>query len=262
VSRLSHVHGLDGEKAWEIYAVDIDMYRVFFEIQKRHWWFVVKKKIVLDSISRHFDKSFSAKVLDIGCGSGLMLDALQEIGRTSGMDMSDIAIKFSVEIFDGDVRKGCLPDQIPYSENSFDLITALDVIEHVDQDIESLKAIRSRLVSGGKAVITVPAYMFMWSSFDELNEHKRRYTLKELRAKLVQAGFTIERISYFNTLLFPFVLAIRVVNNLTGRDGSSDIKMPNRPLNYALTVIFGLEKYLLRFLNLPYGVSVLAVVRK
>ncbi len=242
--------------------MDINMYRVFFEIQKRHWWFRAKRQIVLDVISRHFDRGFSAKVLDIGCGSGLMLDALEQIGQTSGMDMSDTAINFSREVFGGDVRKGCLPGQVPYAENSFDLITALDVIEHVDQDTESLKAIRSRLVSGGKAIITVPAYMFMWSSFDELNEHKRRYTLKELRRKLVQAGFIVEKLSYFNTILFPCVLAIRLASNLAGRDGSSDMDMPSRLLNYMLTMIFGFERYLLRFLNLPYGVSILAVVRK
>jgi SAM-dependent methyltransferase len=242
--------------------MNINMYRIFFEIQKKHWWFVTKKEIVLDTINICLRKSGDIKVLDIGCGSGLMLNALENIGQPFGMDMSDEAINFSKEIFKGRVEKGVLPDQIPYEEDFFDLITVLDVIEHVDRDIDSLKAIRSRLVSGGKAVITVPAYMFLWSSFDELNEHKRRYTLSELNSKLVQAGFTVEKISYFNTLLFPAVFVVRMLNNLLKRDGASDVDMPSRPLNYILEKIFGIEKYLLRFVSLPFGVSILAVVRK
>ena len=242
--------------------MNINMYRIFFEIQKKHWWFVTKKEIVLDTINIYLRKNGDIKVLDIGCGSGLMLNALENIGQPFGMDMSDEAINFSKEIFKGRVEKGVLPDQIPYEEDFFDLITVLDVIEHVDRDIDSLKAIRSRLVSGGKAVITVPAYMFLWSSFDELNEHKRRYTLSELNSKLVQAGFTVEKISYFNTLLFPAVFVVRMLNNLLKRDGASDVEMPSRPMNYILEKIFGIEKYLLRFVSLPFGVSILAVVRK
>lgn len=242
--------------------MNVDMYRIFFEIQKKHWWFVTKKDIVLDTINRHLTKNSETKVLDIGCGSGLMLNALEGVGQTFGMDMSDEAISFSKEIFGGKVEKGFLPNSIPYEESFFNLITALDVIEHVDDDIASLKAIRSHLISEGKAVITVPAYMFLWSKFDELNQHKRRYTISELQEKLVSAGFTVEKISYFNTLLFPAVFAVRLLNNILKRDGSSDIDMPNQPLNFVLEKIFGLEKYLLKFINLPFGVSILAVVKK
>lgn len=238
------------------------MYRIFFKIQKKHWWFVTKKRIVLDVINRFFTKRSNARVLDIGCGSGLMLDSLENIGQTYGMDMSDEAISFSKEIFKGEVKKGFLPDHIPYEEGFFDLITALDVIEHVDDDINSLKTIRSRLAVNGIAVITVPAYMFLWSDFDEINEHKRRYTLGELNTKLLQAGFVVEKITYYNTFLFPVVAIVRLLNNLLKRNGASDISMPNNYLNFLLEKIFGMEKYLLRGFNFPFGVSVLAVVRK
>jgi len=242
--------------------MNIELYRIFFQIQKRHWWFVTKRKIVLNIISRHFTSRPESKVLDIGCGSGLMLNTLQDVGQTYGMDMSDEAINFSKEIFTGEVKKGALPEQIPYEEAFFDLIIALDVIEHIDRDIDSLKAIRSCLATNGKAIFTVPAYMFLWSPFDDLNEHKRRYTLNELNAKLVQAGFTIEKISYYNTLLFPIVFAVRMFNSFFKRDGASEIEMPSRVINILLTRIFGLEKYLLNHINLPYGVSIIAVVKK
>ncbi|MDT8281865.1 MAG: methyltransferase domain-containing protein, partial [Gammaproteobacteria bacterium] len=96
--------------------MNTNMYRIFFEIQKKHWWFVSKKKIVLDTIDRYLKKDKDSNVLDIGCGSGLMLNALEEIGHTYGMDMSDEAIEFSKEIFDGDVAQGALPDQVPYED--------------------------------------------------------------------------------------------------------------------------------------------------
>ena len=238
------------------------MYRIFFKIQKKHWWFVTKKDIVLDTIERHQSTRSDTKVLDIGCGSGLMLGALENVGETFGMDMSDEAISFSKEIFSGRVEKGFLPDQIPYPEDFFTLITALDVIEHINKDVDALKALRSCLTADGKAVITVPAYMFLWSAFDDMNEHKRRYTLSELKTKLVQAGFKVEKITYFNTILFPVVFVVRMINNLLKRDGASDVDMPNNFLNAILKRIFSIEKYLLRVMNLPFGVSILAVVKK
>lgn len=242
--------------------MNIDMYRIFFEMQKKHWWFVTKKEIVLDFIDRYLSGNADRQVLDIGCGSGLMLNALEDVGEAFGMDMSDDAISFSKEIFDGNVKKGSLPNQIPYEEDFFDLITALDVVEHIEQDVDSLRVIRSLLTPSGKAVITVPAYMFLWSAFDDMNEHKRRYTLTELNAKLEAAGFTVDKISYYNTLLFPIVFVVRMLNNILKRDGSSDLDMPGKFLNAVLRKIFGIEKHLLKFVNLPFGVSIIAVVRK
>lgn len=242
--------------------MDKSLYRIFFDIQQKHWWFTTKKAIILDIIDNTRQPNRDISSLDIGCGAGLMLGALAERGHTSGMDMSDDAIGFSREIFDGTVKKGSLPDDVPYEADSFTLITALDVIEHVEDDIGALKALHSRLVNDGVAVITVPAYMFLWSAHDEVNQHKRRYTAKELASKLAAAGFSIEKLSYFNTLLFPIVYVVRKLNNMLGRDGASDVEMPGGVANFILTKIFGLEKYLLRFMDLPFGVSIVAVARK
>ena len=242
--------------------MNIEMYRIFFEIQKKHCWFASKKTIILDTIARHTQLGQSSAILDIGCGSGLMLNALEELGNTSGMDISDDAIQFSQEIFKGTIKKGYLPNNVPYPENQFDLITALDVIEHIEDDVQSLKTIKALLGSKGTAIITVPAYMFLWSHFDELNEHKRRYTLPELQTKLVESGLQIEMISYYNTLLFPIAYIVRKLNNLLGRNGASDIDMPGNRVNVILRNIFSSEKWLLRFCKLPFGVSILAVVKK
>jgi len=242
--------------------MNVEMYRLFFNVQQKHWWFVARRNIVVDVIARHFQPPAGSRVLDIGCGAGLMLNALGQFGETFGMDNAEAAILFSREVFSGTVRAGQLPDQIPYAEGSFNLITALDVIEHIDADIESLQAIRAQLAPGGMAVISVPAFMFLWTDFDEINEHKRRYSRAELDTKLRQAGFTVEKLSYFNTLLFPVALAVRTFNRLFKRSGAHDLKLPNHHVNAALARIFGMEKSLLRYLSFPFGVSLIAVVRR
>ncbi len=238
------------------------MYQNHFQIQKKHWWFVTKKKIVLDLIMKYLPNRSNQKILDIGCGTGLMLESLKDIGQTFGMDMDDDAISFSKEIFNGPVEKGMLPNGIAYPNEQFSLIILLDVIEHVDDPIASLKAIRGRLLEGGKAIITVPAFMFLWSGHDDRNLHKLRYNLPQLRSQLLEAGFTIETISYFNTLLFPIVYIVRKLNNFLGRDGASDVEMPGPFVNFILEKIFGIERFLLKLIRLPFGVSILAVVKK
>lgn len=240
-----------------------NLYEIFFYIQKKHWWFVARKEIILDFITRYLPNNKNPKILDIGCGSGYMLNTLELIGQVSGMDMSDDAIRFSKEIFSGEVMKGFLPANIPYPENNFDIIVALDVIEHVDDDVGALINLRAHMREGGKIIITVPANMYLWSEHDVINEHKRRYSLEELKTKLVASGFHIERISYYNTFLFPLVLAVRTINNLFKRKAESDMEMPNSLLNFFLKNIFSFEKYLLRFMNFnSFGVSIITVARK
>jgi 2-polyprenyl-3-methyl-5-hydroxy-6-metoxy-1,4-benzoquinol methylase len=200
-----------------------EMYEIFFNIQKKHWWFQTKKEIVLKAIEKFNDAKGQIKILDIGCGSGLMLNSLEKIGEVSGMDMSDDAIGFSGKIFNGRVLKGWLPDKVPFPENHFDLIVALDVIEHIEDDFGSLESIRKHLKAHGKAIITVPAYMFLWSPFDDKNEHKRRYRRSELKKKLLAAGFKIEKLSYYIFFLFPAVFIVRKLNMILGRDGAVDV---------------------------------------
>lgn len=242
--------------------MNIDLYRSFFEIQKKHWWFVAKKEIIFDVIKKYINNDGKIKILDVGCGSGLMLSDLEEVGETYGMDMSEDAIRFSREIFSGSVKQGALPDNIPYPNSMFDLIIALDVIEHVEQDLEALIALGSKMNESGKAIITVPAYMFMWTNFDVRNEHKRRYTSTEMRFKIEKAGFTIEKITYINTLLFPLAFISRMLNKIKKEADVSGLNVPINPINFLLKLIFSFEKYLIRFINLPFGLSVLVVAVK
>ena len=240
------------------------MYKLFYEIQKKHWWFVSKKKIVSCFIENILNgqKKKEINILDVGCGSGLMLEKLSEYGTVYGMDFSDEAIKFSGEIFAGEIRKGALPNEVPFEDNFFDLIVALDVIEHIDEDIDSLKTIKTKLKKGGKAIITVPAYMFLWSEFDEINQHKRRYTVSDLKNKLEKSGLGINKISYYNTFLFPIVYIVRIGNKLLKKNAENEVNMPAKYVNIILEKIFSFESLLLNKINMPFGVSILAIVEK
>jgi SAM-dependent methyltransferase len=242
--------------------MDIDLYSTHFAVQKKHWWFVAKTQIVVDAIARYIRPIETNRILDAGCGAGLMLSSLEKYGQTYGMDISPEAIAFCRVNFKGQLEQGYLPDNVPYKNVQFDLITSLDVIEHIDDDVNSLKTLNSLLSPRGKLILTVPAYMFLWSHHDEINHHKRRYSLGELRNKLEIAGFKLEESTYFNTLLFPLIWLIRVKDKLLSSKSGNELDIPSPPVNFLLKKIFGFEKYLIRFLGLPFGVSILIVASR
>jgi SAM-dependent methyltransferase len=160
------------------------------------------------------------------------------------------------------VRDGTLPDRVPFAPESFDLVAMLDVLEHVDDDVGSLKAVAERLVRGGRLVLTVPAYRFLWSRHDELHHHKRRYRKEGLLAVARAAGLEPEYVSYFNTLLFPLVAAKRLAGRLLGDSGKADDEMPPAGLNRLLGAVFAIERHLLGRVALPFGVSLVMVARR
>jgi SAM-dependent methyltransferase len=242
--------------------MDKTYYEAFFRVQEKHWWFTSKKKIILGLLENYVAKDCEQNILDIGCGSGLMLNDLSQFGAVTGMDASNEAINFSRQIFNGKIVKGALPTDIPFNENSFQLIVALDVIEHIDDDICALRKIYSIARTGGVVVLTVPAYQFLWSRHDILNEHKRRYTLSELKKKVELSGFQIEKITYFNSLLFIPIAFIRLVNYLLKRESDSDVKIPHPYVNLILRQIFSLESKFIGRVSMPFGVSLACVLRK
>jgi len=230
---------------------------------QKHWWFTSKKKIVLSLVEKYLEGEVKDnKILDIGCGSGFMLDSLRKFGTVYGMDTSDEAIALSRQVFDGEIKKGFLPDDLPFPKESFNLILALDVLEHVAEDRASLDGICAHLKDDGVFIITVPAYMFLWSHHDVVHAHQRRYKFDELQDKLKNSGFEILKISYLNSLLFLPIFLVRKFNNLMKRKKGSDAKMPNKYVNILFEKIFSFEKYLLGLMNFPFGVSLVAVVRK
>lgn len=238
------------------------LYKELYDLEKKHWWFIGKRKIVLSLMRKYLNYDVSNKILDAGCGSGLMLNDLKEFGQVYGMDYSEDAIKFSKLVFDGEVKQGYMPENIPYDKNYFNAIIALDVIEHIEEDGLALKDLNAHLAHNGICIITVPAYMSLWSNHDVVHEHKRRYTLSELKEKISSAGFKIEKISYYNSTLFIPIFIVRKIHNLLKMDSGSDAEMPNKFINFILEKLFSFERHILKVFNMPFGVSVIAVVRR
>jgi SAM-dependent methyltransferase len=185
---------------------------------------------------------------------------LSAFGSVSGLDMSPLAVAYCRQRLGDkvDVRVGVVPDDLVTA----DVVTMFDVIEHLEDDLGALRRIHAVLPPGGVLVCTVPAFSFLWSEHDVVNHHFRRYTHRTLRGRLESAGFTVERISYFNAVLFPMIAAVRLLRPKGRRPGRSDMRMPAQWVNRILKKVFAAERFLLRFISLPFGVSLVAVCRK
>ena len=187
---------------------------------------------------------------------------LSAFGAVSAFEPSGLALGFAAKRGIGTVIEGSLPDRVPFQASSYDLVVALDVLEHLDDDLSGLQSLFGMLKPGGYAVFTVPALPWLWSKHDEINHHRRRYTSHSLNRVIGSAGFRPLRITYYNSLLFPLVAVIRAGKWLLRADSAPDEKMPSEPLNAALRTIFASESWLLRRIAFPIGVSLLAVVRR
>lgn len=231
------------------------------DIQATHWWYEARRKIIESFVQRLSLKS-GAAILEVGCGTGVNLLMLKKYGEVCAIEPNEFARTTAHKISGCDIREGYLPHDIPF-QGPFDLIGAFDVIEHIEDDRGSVAALRALLKNDGYALFTVPAFPFLWSRHDEANHHKRRYRRDEFRRLLESAGYKIEYISYYNTLLFPLVAAVRLAKKTLKLNDSPDESMPRIPfVNTILCMIFAAERHLLRFITFPFGVSIIALCRK
>lgn len=236
-------------------------YQEYAIAETEHWWFVARRQIIakaLDSLHLNPDSD----ILEVGCGPGGNLELLSRYGNVSALE-SDVGTR---EIANSrkivQVEQGALPDNIPFGDNCFDLIAMFDVLEHIDDDAGALDVLHKRLRPDGILLLTVPAYNFLWSHHDVVNQHKRRYTRKRLIKLAQDAGYQVAYSTYFNTLLFPLVLAVRLLEKLLHTSAGNEVEMPPKPLNVLLKHIFASERILLPHLSLPFGVSIMVIARK
>jgi SAM-dependent methyltransferase len=231
-------------------------------IEKEHWWFVARRRILASILTRLVKPLAKPRILEAGCGTGGNLRMLSAFGDVDAFEPDEKARLHARRTSGLEVCAGDLPAGIPYPKGTFDLIVALDVLEHVERDEESLAELRDRLRPGGAMVVTVPAFPFLWSHHDDVHHHFRRYRGRELRDKLQRAGFEIVRMTYFNTFLFPLISAVRLAKRITGRTQSDDDRMPGRVTNTLLRAMFSSERWLVNAISLPFGVSLLAIARR
>lgn len=240
-------------------------YEIIFESEDDHWWFVGRRAVVFaqieDALGPHRPMPSKFQALDIGCGTGATMDHLRKFGEVQGIDLAMIPLSFSRRR--GHQRTMCASaTELPFADETFDLITALDVIEHLDDDVAGLSEIRRTLKPGAPAVIYVPAFMALWGPNDDQSGHKRRYRLPELKAAAEAAGLKVERISYSNFAMFLPIWLGRKLLNLLGQTEASENKINHPMINKLLVWMFSSEANWLRRHRLPFGVSVVCVVRK
>jgi SAM-dependent methyltransferase len=244
--------------------MDEAFYPAYFELEGRHWWFLGRRKLFLRLLERQFPVDRRPiEILDFGCGTGAFLEHLERFGTVRAVDADPSAVAFCHTRGRAEVQLVPPGDRLPFPDDSFDLVTTLDVIEHIDDDVGALAELRRVLRPGGRLLVAVPAFMFLWGKQDEVSHHRRRYTARTLRRALADAGFEVDRTSYFNTVLFIPIAAVRLGRRLVRRPGSaqSDFDLGPAALNRALGAVFGAEAGLVARRDLPFGVSLLAVAR-
>jgi len=238
-------------------------YPILFEVEESHWWYIGRRRIIASFVKAICDrvKDRRARILDVGCGTGANLMRLADFGDAEGVDISPDALKFCRERGLNNVKLGAA-ESLPYEDHEFDLVTSFDVVEHMDDDVAGLREMRRVLRPGGRVLLFVPTFMFLWGVQDEVSNHRRRYRLNELREVVTAAGFEVERTTYANITFFLPVLLVRKFMRLTGIRTETENSINISALNRVFGAIFGAERHWLRYLNIPFGVSGLCVARR
>ncbi|TPG15662.1 class I SAM-dependent methyltransferase [Sphingomonas oligophenolica] len=223
-----------------------------------HWWYRARREILSDYLSRYGDLPEGARILEIGCGTGHNLPMLARFGSVEAIEIDPAARAIASERLGQPVGDAPLPALPGIERGAYDLVAVLDVVEHIEDDVAALAAMKTLLKPGGKILIAVPAHQWLWSAHDTVNHHHRRYSKATLCRAIGAAGLTSAKLSYFNSLLFPLAAAARIAGRLTGRDDSDD-SPPVKPLNALFEKVFGLERYLVGRVPMTPGVSIVTL---
>lgn len=229
-------------------------------LQDQHWWFAGRRAI-LSRLIADLPLPRRARLLEAGCGVGANVAMLRRFGALEGLEPDAPSRDYVRETFGLTPADGRLPDDLPFAPASFDAVFALDVVEHVDDDVAAIAALGALVAPGGFLVLTVPAYDWMWSAHDLAHHHKRRYTRARLETLMAKAGLRCVRASYFNTLLFPLAAAVRLAKRLLRLEGADD-HMPPALVNRVMGSLFAAEAGWLRHAGLPFGLSVVGIARR
>ncbi len=239
-------------------------YAIMNRVEDNHWWFVGRRAILEEFLNQIVNNPKSEiqnpKFLDVGCGTGANLEMLANFGDAEGVDVSDDALEFC-KAKGLKAHKG-LAEKLPFEDESFDVVTALDVVEHLDDDVAGLKEMHRVLKRGGKTLIFVPAFMWLWGVQDDISNHRIRYTKKQIVERLEKAGFEIERATFANWTFFAPILAGRTLMKITGIKPESENNVNVSALNGIFGKIFGAERFWLKNFDFPFGVSIVITAKK
>jgi SAM-dependent methyltransferase len=242
--------------------MDQRLMRAMLDLDEHHWWYRGRREIVGAEL-RRIPVPANAAVLDAGCGSGRMLQELAPYGEVTGVELDPDAAETARSRQIGEVRIGRL-EELPVDSGTFDLITCLDVLEHVPDDRRGLGELRRASKPGGWLLLTVPAYQALWSLHDVANHHYRRYSRRGLCLAAVESGWTVHRVTSFNSVLLPPAAIVRLAQRRRKPDASytPELSIGAKWLNAALELPLRAEaRWLGRGHTLPAGLSLLAVLQ-
>lgn len=239
-------------------------YERMYQLEDSHWWFAGKRRIAGKLLESASLRGSVAPLLDIGCGTGAMLRFLSRYGVPFGVDISEVAVSFCLERgLEGVCQASA--QSLPFGDSRFALVTAFDVLYHrrVDDDQIALRECARVLRPGGWLLITDSALPWLRSTHDEVTHARQRYGRAELRDKVRAAGFTVRRLSYSNTLLFPLVVAVRLAGKWKSQQAqASDLKQLPGPLNSLLRMVYGIEAEIIPRLSLPIGSTLVCLAQR
>lgn len=240
-------------------------YRIMYGLEDIHWWCGGMRKIYFNLLNKFYKNSNKLIILDTGCGTGNMLEHFKKYGSLIGMDISEEALYFCR--LRGHKRLiGASVTSLPFVDKSFDLIAALGVIcqLEVKDDLQALEEFYRVLRKEGRVILQVPAYNFLKSEHDKAVYTRYRYTKDEIKIKMEQIGFRVEKITYINTILFPLIALLRLMKRMTKPNNlpRSDLKPTSVLVNRALIFVLTMEANLLKFMDFPFGLSILCIARK
>lgn len=238
-------------------------YPILYQVEETHWWYVGRRRIIhslVQKICNKLDKR-DPRILDVGCGTGANLKMLATCGRAEGVDISPQAVEFCRQRGLDSVKLGAI-EHLPYENDSFELVTALDVIEHLDDDVAGLREMRRVLRRNGRLLLFVPAFMFLWGVQDDVSNHRRRYTLPQLLSAVKEAGFSVESASYANISFFLPVLVVRSLMRWLSLRADTEYGINISPMNGPFSWLFAAERFILNRWKIPFGVSAVCIARR
>jgi SAM-dependent methyltransferase len=233
-----------------------------YDVEDTHWWFAGRRTIIFDQIRRLLDRAISRpRILDLGCGTGRNLVEAKTIGEPVGVDLEARALQFCRRRgLSALVQAGA--ERLPFKDDAFDIVMALDLLEHLDDDRTGVREAHRILRLGGHFIVFAPAYRWLWGPQDDVSHHHRRYTARSLARVLESVGFRIARLTHANLFLLPAILVGRLFLRAVDARLETENRLHPPWSNGLLRNVFTLERHLLRVGNLPLGVSLLCVATK
>lgn len=230
--------------------------------EKKHWWFSCRRRLAGAALRRYHVRQ-SGRLLDMGCGTGAMLDELQALGTEFGLDISSTALTYCKNRGHQRLALG-VGEDLPWREAEFDGVVSLDVLEHIENDARTMQNLFRICRDGAVVVITVPATPWLWTTRDERLLHKRRYTRARLTALSRGAGFEVAKCSYYCVFFFPVVAAVVLLHRFLRRkpDVKDDVPSVSPVLNEVFRWLLLTEQWLMQWVDYPFGVSLFCVLRK